>query len=57
MEGTYKVTYVKTETTRKPPRQHTIKIKATSKYNAKKRFYLKYPSFSIVKTEEVQNDG
>ena len=53
MEGTYKVTYVKTETTRKPPRQHTVKIKATSKYNAKKRFYLKYPSFSIVKTEEV----
>ena len=57
MLRTFKITYVKVETTRKSPKQHTVKIQAYSKYNAKKRFHRMYPGFDIIKIEEVQNDG
>ena len=50
----FKITYVKVETTRKPPKPHTMKLKARSKYDAKKRFYVKLPLCSIVKVEEVE---
>ena len=29
----------------------TVTIEATSKYNAKQRFYLQHPKYEIVKTE------
>lgn len=37
-------------------RLRTIKIEATSKYNAKQKFYLKYPKYEIVRTEEVEDE-
>lgn len=49
----YKITYVKVETTREKPKQYTVKLDATSKYDAKKRFYFQYPRYEIVKMEEV----
>lgn len=33
----------------------TVKIEATSKYNAKQKFYLQYPKYEIVRTE-VDNE-
>ena len=50
----YKITYIKVETTRKPPKHLTMEITARSKYDAKKRFYVKLPLCSIVSVEEVQ---
>ncbi len=50
----YKVTYVKVETTRKPPKEHTVKVEARSKYNAKQRFYVMYPLCDVIKVEEVE---
>lgn len=50
----YKITYVKVETTLKPPKHHTMKVEARSKYDAKKRFYVKLPLCSIVSVEEVE---
>lgn len=34
----------------------TIKIEATSKYNAKRKFYIKYPKYEIIKTEVDESD-
>ena len=34
----------------------TITIEATSKYNAKQKFYIKYPKYEIIKTEVVEDD-
>ncbi len=31
----------------------TMEIEATSKYNAKQRFYMKYPHYEIVSVEEA----
>ena len=31
----------------------TVEILATSKYDAKKRFYREYPKYEIIKIEEV----
>lgn len=50
----YKITFVEVKTTRKPPKHHTEKLMARSKYDAKKRFYVKYPLCEIVKVEEVE---
>ncbi len=53
MLRTYKITYVKVETTREKPKQYTVEIKACSKYDAKKKFYHQYPVWEIVKVEEA----
>ncbi len=49
----YKVTY------RKVLKLHETIIEATSKYDAKKRFYRKYPRYEIIKVElaEVSSLG
>lgn len=49
----FKITYVEVATTRKPPKHKTMEIKARSKYDAKKRFYVMHPQCEIVKVEEV----
>ena len=49
----FKITYVEVKTTRKPPQHHTVEVKAYSKYNAKKRFYVMYPLCNVIKIEEV----
>ena len=41
----YKITY------RVGQRLRTVTIKASSKYNAKQKFYIQYPKYEIVKTE------
>ena len=41
----YKITY------RVGQRLRTVIIEAASKYNAKQKFYLKYPKYEIVKME------
>ena len=41
----YKITY------RVGQRLRTVIIEATSKYNAKQKFYIKYPKYEIVRTE------
>lgn len=41
----YKITY------RAGQRLRTVKIEASSKYDAKQRFYIKYPNYEIVRTE------
>ena len=32
-------------------RLRTVTIEATSKYNAKQKFYIQYPKYEIVRTE------
>ena len=54
MISKFKVTYVKVETTRKPPKEYTVKVEAHSKYNAKQRFYVMYPQCEVIKVEEVE---
>ena len=44
----YKVTY------REVLRHLTVEIEATSKYDAKKKFYRLYPGCELVKIEEVE---
>lgn len=46
----YKITY------RVGLRLRTITIEATSKYNAKQRFYIQYPKYEIVKMEVDESD-
>ena len=41
----YKITY------RTAHQFRTVIIEATSKYNAKQKFYIQYPKYEIVKTE------
>ena len=41
----YKITY------RVGQRLRTVIIEATSKYNAKQKFYIQYPKYEIVRTE------
>ena len=41
----YKITY------RVGQRLRTVTIEATSKYNAKQKFYIQYPKYEIVRTE------
>ena len=43
----YKITY---KMVLKP---RTVVIEATSKYNAKERFYRKYPKYEIIKVEAI----
>ena len=50
----FKITYVEVKTTRKPPKEYTVKVEAYSKYNAKKKFYAQCPTCEIVKIEEVE---
>ena len=51
----FKVTYIKVERNRKPPKEYTVKVEAYSKYNAKQRFYVMYPSnCEVIKVEEVE---
>lgn len=46
----YKITY------RQVLKQYETVIEATSKYDAKKRFYRLHPRWEIVKVEEVAGD-
>lgn len=41
----YNITY------RVGQRLRTVTIEATSKYNAKQKFYIQYPKYEIVRTE------
>lgn len=45
----YKITYIALT-----QRQRAVVIEATSKYDAKKKFYRMHPTYEIVKTEEVE---
>ena len=44
----YKITY------RAVLKHRTVEIEATSKYDAKQRFYRQYPAYEIVKVEVVE---
>ena len=46
----FKVTY------RAVLKHRTVKIEATSKYNAKQQFYRRYPTYEIISIEEVAGD-
>lgn len=46
----YRITYITAKS------QGAAVIQARSKYDAKQKFYLKYPKYEIVKIEEVDND-
>jgi hypothetical protein len=37
--------------------EHQEEITASSKYDAKSKFYKKYPKAEIVKVEEISNDN
>lgn len=37
-------------------KQRTERIEATSKYDAKQRFYRLHPKYEIIKVEENKND-
>lgn len=51
----FKVTYIKVEKAWKTPKERTVQVEAYSKYNAKQRFYVMYPSnCEVVKVEEVE---
>ena len=47
MRKIYKITYVGALS------QRTVKIEASSKYDAKQRFYRQHPSAEIIKVEEL----
>lgn len=47
MPRKFKITY------RAVSKQHTVELLAFSKYDAKKKFYNKYPRHEIIKIEEV----
>lgn len=53
MEKTFIVTYTAALSSRE--QQIKIKIKASSKYNAKQKFYLLFPTYQILRIEEKQN--
>lgn len=44
----FKVTY------RAVLKHRTVEIEATSKYDAKQRFYRLYPKYEIIKIEEIK---
>lgn len=46
----YKITYRVGQSLR------TVTIEASSKYNAKQKFYIQYPKYEIVRTEVVEDD-
>ena len=46
----FKVTY------KSPLGFYSMEIEAHSKYNAKKRFYVQFPTYEIVKIAEVTDD-
>lgn len=48
----FKITYLKSD--RSNAKRYTEEIVASSKYNAKQRFYLVHPPYEIVKVEEVE---
>lgn len=48
--NTYKITY------RAVLKHRTVEIEATSKYDAKQRFYRMYPRYEIVKVEEIKDE-
>ena len=52
----FKITYVEEKATREPPEHHEVEITASSKYDAKQKFYFKFPCNGIVKVEEINND-
>ena len=45
----YKITYIALS-----GRQRELTVEATSKYNAKQKFYFQYPKYEIVKVEEIE---
>lgn len=47
----FKVTYITVT-----QKQRTEEIEATSKYDAKQRFYRLHPKYEIIKVEEVQSN-
>ena len=46
----FKVTY------RAVLKHRTVEIEASSKYDAKKKFYFMYPRYELIKVEEVTGD-
>lgn len=52
----FKITYVEEKTTREPPKHHEEELLASSKYDAKMKFYHQHPLCGIVKTEEVTDE-
>ena len=52
MTRKFKITYIASNR-----RQREVVIEATSKYDAKQRFYRLYPKYEIVKVEEDLSDG
>ena len=47
----FKITYIALSN-----RQREVVIEATSKYDAKQRFYRMHPEYKIVRVEEVYDD-
>lgn len=45
----FKITYIALKN-----KQREVEIMATSKYDAKQRFYRHYPKYEIVRIEEVE---
>lgn len=54
MQKKFKITYTK-DTTREP-KPLSVEIEASSKYDAKSKFYKKHPAEEIVKVEEVNDE-
>ena len=52
MEKTFIITFIASLS----DREQQIKIKASSKYNAKQKFYLLLPKNQILRIEEKQNE-
>ena len=50
MKRKYKITY------RAVLKHRTVEIEATSKYDAKQRFYRMYPRYEIVNVEVVEGE-
>ena len=46
----YKITY------RAVLKHRTVEIEATSKYDAKQRFYRLYPSYEVIKVEVAEDE-
>ena len=51
----FKITYTK-DTTR-GQKLLSVEIEASSKYDAKMKFYKRFPRAEIVKAEEINNDN
>lgn len=52
----FKITYVEEKTTTEPPEHHEEELLASSKYDAKMKFYHKFPCYGIIKVEEITDE-